>query len=300
MKPANFAPSGDFSIGSRVWPGTSKLIEEMGELQQVLGKLIAIAGATDHWSGDLRKMLVEELGDVSAAIRFFGTQNLTTKELTFVAVRSDSKLARFREWHLDPKPPPATAAPPPRTDPPMRLTDADVAAVVATALAADPPAPVVDQLREGLAEVGASLHRQFDELNRELLDAGVTLGDALGGGDGKPVTELAEEAVAQLRELRAKVQAFERAEEIGFNAQALHDRLDTIHDAIAKRPVVKPVEGSKVGEFDFVHDDHSHLYVPSSEYDRVLQELRFFAEIHVNDGDELGVRARAALKTVER
>jgi hypothetical protein len=26
---------GDFSIGNAVWPGTSKLLEEMGELQQV-------------------------------------------------------------------------------------------------------------------------------------------------------------------------------------------------------------------------------------------------------------------------
>jgi len=38
--------SGDFSIGSAVWPGVSKVIEEMGELQQVLGKLIAVAGDT--------------------------------------------------------------------------------------------------------------------------------------------------------------------------------------------------------------------------------------------------------------
>jgi hypothetical protein len=96
---------GDYAIGSKVWPGTSKLIEEMGELQQVLGKLIAIAGATDHWSGDLRKMLVEELGDVSAAVRFFATQNLTTEELAAVLARSEKKLARFREWQADPEPP---------------------------------------------------------------------------------------------------------------------------------------------------------------------------------------------------
>lgn len=122
MKPASSAPSGDFSIGSRVWPGTSKLIEEMGELQQVLGKLIAIGGATDHWSGDLRKMLVEELGDAMAAIRFFVAQNLTAEEGTFVAIRSDNKLVRFTEWQLDPKPPPAVtheepAAPKPATVP---------------------------------------------------------------------------------------------------------------------------------------------------------------------------------------
>jgi hypothetical protein len=97
---------GDYAIGSEVWPGVSKLIEEMGELQQVLGKLIAIAGATVHWSGDLRTMLVEELGDVSAAVRFFATQNLTADELLAVLARSEKKLARFREWQADPKPPP--------------------------------------------------------------------------------------------------------------------------------------------------------------------------------------------------
>jgi hypothetical protein len=48
-------------------------------------------------------------------------------------------------------------------------------------------------------------------LQQDLFDAGVTLGDALGGGDGKSVPVLAKEAVAQLRELRARVDAFERA-----------------------------------------------------------------------------------------
>src|ERR1700722_949537 len=67
--------SGDFSIGSKVWPGTSKVIEEMGELQQVLGKLIAVAGDTKHWDGDLRKKLIEEIGELSAALDFFKTQN---------------------------------------------------------------------------------------------------------------------------------------------------------------------------------------------------------------------------------
>lgn len=46
--------NGDFSLGSKVWPGTSKLLEEMGELQQVLGKLIAVAGSTEHWDGAVR------------------------------------------------------------------------------------------------------------------------------------------------------------------------------------------------------------------------------------------------------
>jgi hypothetical protein len=133
--------SGDFSIGSKVWPGTSKLIEEMGELQQVLGKLIAIAGATDHWSGDLRKMLVEELGDVSAAVRFFARMNLTTEELTFVAIRSDNKLAKYDEWQLDPKPPVATT-PPPCTDPTCPEHCSDVMGLPDDQGSTDPPVAV--------------------------------------------------------------------------------------------------------------------------------------------------------------
>jgi hypothetical protein len=97
--------SGDFSIGSALWPGTSKLIEEMGELNQVIGKLIATAGSTDHWSGDLRPMLVEELADVSAAIWFFSDANLTPDEIQRYAKRVQTKLALFRKWHADPKPP---------------------------------------------------------------------------------------------------------------------------------------------------------------------------------------------------
>lgn len=99
------AGSGDFSIGSAVWPGTSKLLEEQGELVQVLGKLMATAGDTKHWSGDLRRMLVEEIGDLSAAITFFQAENLTVDELRQVADRYCKKLALFREWHQNPTKP---------------------------------------------------------------------------------------------------------------------------------------------------------------------------------------------------
>lgn len=94
--------SGDFSIGSGVWPGTSKVIEEMGELQQVLGKLIAVAGDTQHWDGDLRKKLVEEIGDVCAALLFFQAENLTLDEVKQVAERIEKKVVLFRQWHANP------------------------------------------------------------------------------------------------------------------------------------------------------------------------------------------------------
>jgi NTP pyrophosphatase (non-canonical NTP hydrolase) len=91
--------SGDYSIGSDKWPGTSKLIEEMGELAQVLGKIIGNDGSTEYWDGtDLRKHLIEELADVQATIDFFRSQNLTNDERTIWAKRANYKLDKFLEW----------------------------------------------------------------------------------------------------------------------------------------------------------------------------------------------------------
>lgn len=101
----NTEGSGDFSIGSKVWPGTSKVIEEMGELQQVLGKLIAVAGETKHWDGDLRKKLVEEIGDLTAALVFFKTENLTADEEQQIDERARKKCDLFRQWHANPSKP---------------------------------------------------------------------------------------------------------------------------------------------------------------------------------------------------
>lgn len=97
--------SGDFSIGSKIWPGTSKLIEEMGELHQVLGKLIATAGDTEHWSGNLRAKMIEELGDTRAAISFFEQENMTGFERDLIEEREEKKLALFLKWHKNPEPP---------------------------------------------------------------------------------------------------------------------------------------------------------------------------------------------------
>lgn len=60
-----------FAIGAERWAGASKLTEECGEVIQVIGKLMGTYGDTDHWSGDLREMLVDELGDLQAALTFF-------------------------------------------------------------------------------------------------------------------------------------------------------------------------------------------------------------------------------------
>ena len=90
---------GSFAIGSRVWPGTSKVLEEMGELTQVLGKLIATGGDRQHWDGDLMPRLIEELGDLVAALTFFGLHNLSDENQDTVLERSEVKFELFEKWH---------------------------------------------------------------------------------------------------------------------------------------------------------------------------------------------------------
>jgi hypothetical protein len=94
-----------FAIGDEEWAGLSKLIEETGELLQVAGKLMGSRGVTDHWSGDLRAKLVEELGDAVGAIGFFVEKNLTAAEQQAVGDRTALKFERFQQWHIeDPDP----------------------------------------------------------------------------------------------------------------------------------------------------------------------------------------------------
>lgn len=96
--------TGEFSIGSMLWTGTSKLLEETGELQQVLGKLIGSHGETEHYDGsDLRQRLIEEMGDVYAALSFFEGHNLTEVEVERVADRTRKKLVLFEKWHREGK-----------------------------------------------------------------------------------------------------------------------------------------------------------------------------------------------------
>ncbi|WP_018681903.1 hypothetical protein [Actinokineospora enzanensis] len=90
--------AGPYSIGSDVWPGASRLIEECGELMQVLGKLIGSGGATAHWDGtDLRARLTDELADVRAALDYFIFANSMPDAA--IADRADKKRAQYERWH---------------------------------------------------------------------------------------------------------------------------------------------------------------------------------------------------------
>ncbi len=84
--------------------GTAKLIEEIGELQvelgqlqQVLGKRLAMWDQDEHWDGtNLRQRMVEEMGDVAAAMDFVAMQfGLST---TAIAQRRLHKLRLFGTW----------------------------------------------------------------------------------------------------------------------------------------------------------------------------------------------------------
>lgn len=91
---------GAFSIGSDVWPGVSKLIEEIGELGQVLGKLIATHGAREHWDGsDLLDRLHDEIADVGAALVF--VQQANGLDPDRIAGRAEAKLQLFHRWQRE-------------------------------------------------------------------------------------------------------------------------------------------------------------------------------------------------------
>lgn len=92
---------GNFSFGSQ-WSGLAKLAEELGELQTVIGKLLAFGGyTTQHWQGDLLPMLEDEMGDVWAAIDH--VTHHTRADRTRVLLRRDLKVELFEKWHVDGK-----------------------------------------------------------------------------------------------------------------------------------------------------------------------------------------------------
>jgi NTP pyrophosphatase (non-canonical NTP hydrolase) len=97
-----------FAIGSTVWPGISKLIEEAGEVIQVCGKLLGTGGQLEHWDGSsLKERLTEEIADLTAAIVFVVDKCGLDEEV--IARRAGEKRRRFDRWHAagDPAPTPS-------------------------------------------------------------------------------------------------------------------------------------------------------------------------------------------------
>ncbi|MFF5227855.1 hypothetical protein [Dactylosporangium sp. NPDC000521] len=86
-----------FGIGAEVWPGLAKVAEEAGELLQVAGKLVAMGGRPEHHDGtDLRDRLIEECGDLLAALGYLAAANGIE---TAVAERAATKRQTFDGWH---------------------------------------------------------------------------------------------------------------------------------------------------------------------------------------------------------
>lgn len=77
-----------------MWRGIGKFVEEMGEVQQILGKLIPFPDG----AGNLRDRLSDELGDLLAAIEYFiDTNNFPRKP---IHDRKAGKLQKFKNWGL--------------------------------------------------------------------------------------------------------------------------------------------------------------------------------------------------------
>ena len=92
-------PPGDYSIGSPVLPGLSKLIEECGEVIQVAGKFIGSGGEENHWDGtNLRYRLEIELADLRAAIDFVIDHNGLDRSGVIDPVY-ENKRSQFERWH---------------------------------------------------------------------------------------------------------------------------------------------------------------------------------------------------------
>jgi NTP pyrophosphatase (non-canonical NTP hydrolase) len=90
-----------YGIGSDVWPGLAKALEEMGELSQVLGKVMACDGdQAIYWDGrSLVPDIVDEIGDVMAALIFFVTANSDVIEVGAIKARQNLKIEKFLHWH---------------------------------------------------------------------------------------------------------------------------------------------------------------------------------------------------------
>lgn len=83
-----------------MWEGLPKLVEETGELQQVLGKLIAFPEGSVHpdGKGELKGRLEEELGHVLAAISYLIVFNGLDE--TLIGYHQGLKLELYKKWGL--------------------------------------------------------------------------------------------------------------------------------------------------------------------------------------------------------
>jgi len=81
--------------------GLPKLVEEMGELNAELGRLMAFpVGDHPNGKGDLMVRIKEEIADVLAAITYLFDHNFTEAEQDAFLDRAHMKYKRFMEYGL--------------------------------------------------------------------------------------------------------------------------------------------------------------------------------------------------------
>lgn len=91
-----------YAFGDKEWPGLAKLAEEIGEVGQVIGRLMMTHGSSEHWTGnDLRSDLIDEMADVKAAIEFMEMKTLSTPEADYLRRRVERKVLKFLSWHRE-------------------------------------------------------------------------------------------------------------------------------------------------------------------------------------------------------
>lgn len=127
---------GSFGLGSRTWPGMSKLVEECGEVLQIAGKLMMTAGKIEHWdgAGPLDVRMAEEVCDLFAAARAFFQLNGMDGNPVYVQ-RELRKYQQFLKWHLDNLPEPED-----QISPEQHEHEIDVLQEIEAVAAALPPA----------------------------------------------------------------------------------------------------------------------------------------------------------------
>lgn len=88
-----------YAIASKHWPGLAKLIEECGEVVQAAAKIIGTNGTMvyDDQAAVDEYALLDEIGDVLAAIEFFAKRNGVP--MPYVHGRMQMKLRQFNKWY---------------------------------------------------------------------------------------------------------------------------------------------------------------------------------------------------------
>lgn len=91
-----------FRFGSLRWPGLAKVLEECGEVVQVIGKLIMTNGDVKHWEGEpLDERLTDEMADAYAAIQFAYKHAIGQRLKDRFEARVALKYATFERWHRE-------------------------------------------------------------------------------------------------------------------------------------------------------------------------------------------------------